>query len=308
MSWVVALVLAVTAAARGGDLALLIGIRGVSGYRTLYFTGSRQGLRLSGHWPFILVPSGRGRPCAVRIAEVPHTGFTHAAVGLSCATRLGAPPPPAERLEGCSGWEKLDLVFASSQYLAFESTHETVCANVSSAHRLQVQRVADVEDRWVLGQDLRALTPGDVFGRGGADAFQNAAKTACHEYFRSPRGRDAYGDIEGEVLGMPDCDERLVPDWFDNWAIQRGRRAFEVVGRIQAWRTNHLDFVVPLPVPGAQVASAQPAGTAPLLDRVLRMSLAPDEQLVLLEWATGDRAREWSVWAADPAVRAGGEP
>ena len=242
------------------------------------------------YWPSLVVVSN-GRFCVARVASVQGALFEYSAIGLACRQPLPKLEVPADDAAGvCHGRDWLEIAYASPQLLGLRHGHETVCMSVSSAEYLETARPADLEDRWVLGGQYLRLPAKDVFGEVGMGAFRVAAKSACHDYWASGRAKDP----DREIVGMPKCDESLVDDWFDNWTIRQEVGTPTVIGRLNAWRGNHLDFAVPIEVPAVRPWASLPRGSGQMLERILSVSVAADEEIVLVEWATGDTLAFWS--------------
>jgi len=239
-------------------------------------------------------------------------------------------------MDGCEGWEFVDVLFVSPGYISIEIRVQGHCSGrANSYHRLSTSKLSDYAERWSI--DFPSLSAQSVFGSAGLGAFRDAAQAECIRW-------TAMGPYDG-AIPMPACHDELVRSPFYNWAVKRAGDDWRVVGRIQGWRANFTDYILPLELSAAVSASAAPAldgrttallpsardilqspdGTfaAVITDAEISFHLQPGselgelgltvplesrERVVLIAWAVGTDVRRWTDQLLDRFAALSGAP
>lgn len=311
-----------------GEVGLLLSIRhgpyfdGFATYRTIWVTHSGHGAELVGEWPRVIVPRDGGF-CAVDVKPFSNERYTQTAVGVRCDDEDLEPPPSSDtEWPGCEGETLVDILFASREYVSLEERVSGHCfGRVNYYSSLSTGRLSDYLKQWSLGYS--SMTASSVFGPDALSVFREAARAECIRF-------SAMGPYDGEIP-MPACSDELVSSWFTNWAVKRAGGRFRIIGRIQGWRNNFTDYLLPVALsdvvvpaaaeshskmsadalPSAEDVISSPDGTlaatigaaqirfylregSEFRESNLAIPLQGAERIILVEWALGEDVVRWT--------------
>ena len=315
-----AIAMAPTATPNAG---LLVGLAydpgdGIQRQRTLWVTWSDSEPALSGNWPILILTHGRDL-CRVRIEPVVTERYTFGAFAIQCGSEL-EPPVPEPVPPGCSGERTLSVSFVSPNYVSMEAWEESVCSGkVNSYPDRFVVPVSSFVDHWRLSPDDESLPVSAVLSADVLEDFQRSAREKCE----SLNNRDP----EELFVRLPDCRGPLFHDDYTEWTVRRGSGRWDVLAKLAGWRGEVIYYTVPVDLPNS-VAPSQRAhsetpstatdvlvapdgrvaalvsadaikmvvlGAAPEDSPTLVVPKGSVEEIVMVEWAMGRFATEWSA-------------
>lgn len=312
-----------------GDVGLLLSVRhgpfldSPASYRTVWVTSSGGRAEKGGEWPQVIVPHDGGF-CTVDVKHFEGERNARTAVGVRCNGEDLEPPPASDmEMSGCEGWDLVDILFASSEYVSIERRVSGHCfGRVNYYSKLSTARLSDYARQWTFRHS--STTASSVFGSEALILFREAARAECIRF-------SAMGPYDGS-LPMPSCNDELVPIDFTNWAVKRAGGRWRIIGRIQGWRNNFTDYVLPFALSSSVVPAAaesrdetfaaampsapddvllSPDGTfaagvdrpqirfywkvgSELRESSLAIPFGIDERVVLIEWALGEDVVLWN--------------